>query len=331
MKLDNEKKSDSQLPLVSVVILTRNRAVSLRRTLQALNAQDYPRYEVIVVDNGSKDDTAQVVQEFSAKYIFSSPTNGISLSRRLGVDATNGEIVAFCDDDCVPVPEWLQHIVRRLGNEPELGLLGGQVINIGFDGAHQYKGRQKWTERNGKLTFAADPKEADFFGNANLAFRKETYLKIGGYDPFLQVMEEIDLAMQFRCNGFRVDYEPAAIVRHHHTGVNYKRGRFFYDNHLMRLYFYLKHFRPKRFAEWLSFSRREMQLVGDDLYKWSRAFGAAVLKGDFQRFLNAVIDLFNILSARLAIPWLLWRLSDQESIKNNSGPRLEKTSRVVMS
>jgi hypothetical protein len=137
--------------------------------------------------------------------------------------------------------------------------------------------------------------------------------------------------MKFRRHGFRVDYEPAAIVRHHHTGVNYKRGRFFYDNHLMRLYFYLKHCRPRRFAEWLSFSRREMQLVGDDLYKWSRAFVAAILKGNFQRFLNAVIDLFNILSSRLAIPWLLLRLGAQESLKNNNGPRFEKTSKVVTS
>jgi len=317
MKLDNGKKSDSQLPLVSVVILTRNRAVSLRRTLQALNAQDYPRYEVIVVDNGSEDDTAQVVQEFSAKYIFSSPTNGISLSRRLGIDATYGEIIAFCDDDCVPVPEWLQHIVRRLGNEYDLGLLGGQVINIGFDTAHQYKGRQKWTEKNGKLTFAADPKEADFFGNANLAFKKTAYQAVGGYDPFFRAsMEEIDLAMKFRHNGFRIAYEPAAIVRHYFTGINHKRGRLFFDNQLMRLYFYLKHCRPQSLLEWWHFSTREIRLVGDDLYKWVRALASAIFRCDIQRLHNVAIELFNIISARLALPWLLWRIHRQSPVQN---------------
>jgi GT2 family glycosyltransferase len=317
MQIETKKKNSKELTLVSVVILTRNRAVSLRRALGALKAQKYPQYEIIVVDNDSKDDTAQVAQEFSAKYIFSPSTNGISLSRRLGVDAAAGAIIAFCDDDCAPAPDWLQHLVRRLDNEQDLGLLGGQVINIGFDDAHQYKGRQKWTERNGKLTFAVDPKEADFFGNANLAFRKAAYQAVGGYDSFFRAnMEEIDLAMKFRRHGFRVDYEPAAIVNHYFTGVNHKRGRIFYDNHLMRLYFYLKHCRPRRLNEWWRFSRREMWLVGDDLYKWSRVFAAAILKVRLRRLPAVAIELFNIISARLVIPWLLWRIPKQEPALN---------------
>lgn len=308
----NNVVSGSALPFVSVIVITRNRATSLARTLEALTHLDYPSYEVIVADNASTDATAKVAADFSARYLFCPLSYGISRCRKEGVEAASGEIIAFCDDDCVPVPEWLQHVVRRLWKEENLGLLGGQVINIGFQGAHQYKGRQKWTNRNGKLSFAADPKDAEFFGNANLAFRKATYQAVGGYDPFfIAGMAEIDLTMKFRRHGFRVDYEPAAIVRHHHTGVNYKRGRFFYDNHLMRLYFYLKHFRPKRFAEWLSFSRREMQLIADDLYKWSRAFAAAILKGNFLRFFDTIIGLFNILSARLAIPWLLWQIRKQ--------------------
>jgi GT2 family glycosyltransferase len=73
--------------------------------------------------------------------------------------------------------------------------------------------------------------------------KREAIQAVGGYDPFLRAgHEEIDLAMNLRRSGFRIEFEPAAIVKHFHTGVSYKRGRFFYDNHLMRLYLYLKHF-----------------------------------------------------------------------------------------
>lgn len=306
-------------PMASVIVITRNRSTSLARTLEALTHLDYPAYEVIVADNASTDDTAKVAAEFSARYLFCPLSYGISRCRKEGVEAARGEIIAFCDDDCVPVQDWLQHIVRRLQNEQDLGLLGGQVINIGFEAAHQYKGRQKWTNRNGKLAFAADPKEAEFFGNANLAFRKAVYQMVGGYDPFfIACMAELDLTMKVRRHGFRIDYEPAAVVRHHHTGVNYKRGRFFYDNQLMRLYFYLKHFRPKRLSEWLSFSYREAQLVGDDLYKWSRSFAAAILKVRLQRLPGVATDFFNIISARLAIPWLLWRIRKQDLVAKNA-------------
>lgn len=305
--LDNHQ-TETIIPMVSVVVITRNRSASLKRTLQALDCLDYPSYEIIVVDNDSRDDTAQVVKQFPAKYVFSPAANGMSLSRQLGVDAASGEIIAMCDDDCVPISEWLQHLLRRLSIDENLALVGGQVINIGFPASKQYKGRTKWTDDNGNIAFAADPREADFFGNANLAFKKSIVQSIGGYDIFYKAgKEEIDLIMRLRRNGFGIDYEPEAIVRHYFTGANYKSGRLFYDNHLMRLYLYLKHCRPRNLVEWWRFTVREMRLMGDDLYKWVRAFAAAVLRGNPYRLLSAATELFNIMTARLAIPWLLWQ------------------------
>lgn len=325
--MTNDGQQKLTLPLVSVIVITRNRSASLGRTLQALACLDYPSYEIIVADNASTDETAAIAARFSTRYLFCPLDYGISRCRKEGIEVAHGEIIAFCDDDCVPVPEWLQHIVRRLWNEDDLGLIGGQVINIGFQAAHQYKGRQKWTDRNGKLTFAADPKEADFFGNANLAFRKATYQMVGGYDPFfIAGMAEIDLTMKFRKYGFRIDYESEAIVRHHHTGVNYKRGRFFYDNHLMRLYFYLKHCQPQGLIEWWRFSKRESRLLGDDLYKWLRAFAVSILKCNLPQFSNVVIELFNIMSARLAIPWLLWRVHKHDHARNG---HMERPSPIL--
>lgn len=304
-----EKESCVALPQVSIVIITRNRAESLGRTLQALHVLDYPNYEIIVVDNDSQDNTAQIVKQFSAKYIFSPSANGISLSRQLGVEAAHGEIIAFCDDDCVPTPQWLQHFVRRLTMEENLAMVGGQVINIGFSDAQQHKGKVKWTSRNGKMAFATDPKETEFFGNANLAFKKAVVQAIGGYDTFYKAgREEIDLALRLRQRGHRVEYEPAALVNHYHTGIGHKRGRFFYGTDLMRIYFYIKHCRPRGFGNWLEFVHVELQFMIKGLYKWVRALAASIVNRNFQRIPALFTDLFNIVSARLVIPWLLWRL-----------------------
>lgn len=305
--MNKKDVSNNGFPLVSVIILTRNRADSLARTLQSVNKLDYPNVEVVVVDNGSTDQTFQVASNFSAKYVFSPPSYGFSKSRQLGVETARGEIIAWCDDDCIPEPDWLQHFVKRLQSEDDLGLVGGQVINVGFNDTKQYKGRSKLA-RNGKLIFVANPQEAEFFGNLNMAVKRQAVQSIGGYDPFLKAgLEEIDLAMSLRRNGFRIEFEPAAVVRHFHTGVSYKRGRFFYDNHLMRLYFYLKHFQPHTLSAWLEFLRHELKLLHDDFIRLIRASGSAALRGKFKSFPGLCIELFNLVSARLVIPWLVWR------------------------
>lgn len=296
-------------PLVSVVVITRNRSASLARTLRALACLDYPSYEIIVVDNASMDDTAEVAAAFSVRYLFCPLSYGISRCRKEGVEAARGEIVAFCDDDCIPIPQWLQHLVRRLTKEEKLAMIGGQVVNIGFSEAQQHKGKVKWTNRNGKMAFATDPKETEFFGNANLAFKKAAVQAIGGYDTFYKAgREEIDLALRLRRQGHRVEYEPAALVNHYHTGISHKRGRFFYGTDLMRIYFFIKHCRPRGFGNWLKFTKVELQLLVKDLYKWARALAASTINRNFQRVPALITDFFNIVSARLVIPWLLWRL-----------------------
>jgi|GEM_PF-2012046 len=324
--MDPSLSQSSPLPLVSVIVLTRNRADSLDRTLKALSKLEYESYEVIVVDNGSTDHTPELARERPVRYLFCPPEFGIARCRREGVSSARGEIIAFCDDDCVPFPDWLTHIVHRLSVKTDIGILGGQIINIGFQGKHEYKGRQKWTNRNGKLAFCADPAEADFFGNANLSFRKDVYDTLSGYDPFyIAGMAEIDLAMQFHRAGYRSAYEPKATVEHHFTGLNLKRGRFFYDLHLMRLYFYLKHFRPAGLKQYAAFGYRELRILAGDLWKWSRAFASALFKGKFQRLKALPVELLNIISARIAIPWIL-HLHSSAGISHPMEPDMQPRS-----
>ncbi len=296
-------------PFASVIVVTRNRADSLARALAAIQKLEYDRYEIVVVDNDSTDLTKKVVEDSSAKYIFSPSNCGIGASRQKGVESASGEIIAFCDDDCVPSPQWLSHLVRRLSQESDLGLVGGHVINVGFPGdSKQYKGRSK-LGRNGKLVFVESIQDAEFYGNMNLAFRKEVIKAVGGYDPFFNVFEEIDLAIRIRKRGYRTDFEPAAVLEHHYTGVSFKRRHFFYGPELVRLYFCMKHQRPSSVSEWLVFLSYEIRLTIQGVFRACRKFLSALLKRKSDLLYSAMVDAFNILSARAAMPWLLWRVN----------------------
>ncbi len=111
----------------SVVIATYNRKDLLRRCLMAVTRQDYPDYEVIVVDDGSTDGTEEMVQrEFpQVRYIRQEPNRGPAAARNRGIEAATGEIVAFTDDDCEPPPNWLRRLQSGFEHYPEAGAVGG--------------------------------------------------------------------------------------------------------------------------------------------------------------------------------------------------------------
>lgn len=281
-------------PLVSLVILTRNRCLSLERALRALLSQDYSNYEVVVVDNGSIDQTREVVERMGARYVFSPPEDGFACSRQHGVDAARGEIIAMCDDDCVPRQDWLKQLVQRLCSDESIGLVGGLVVNVGFPEGKRFKGRGK-IGRNGVITFVEDPQEADYFGSANMAFKRSAFEAVGGYDPFFRGgFEEADLALNMRRHGFRVEYEPSAVVEHFYTGISFKGSHSSqgYSPEMARLYLYLKYFRPRTPGGWASFLFYEIWLLGKELCRTLR---------------NTTREIVCAMAVRIAIPRLLQR------------------------
>lgn len=121
------------LPRVSVVVPTRNRAAALRTALRSLARQDddSPAFEVLVVDNGSTDDTSCVVAEFTStlalRYLHE-PAVGVCNARNTGWRAARGEYVACLDDDAVACPAWVKAIVE--GFAPDVAAVDGSVAPI---------------------------------------------------------------------------------------------------------------------------------------------------------------------------------------------------------
>lgn len=289
--------------LVSIVVLTKNRAKSLERTLDSLQKQDYSHYEVIVVNNGSTDNTEDITNNFPVQYILCSEPS-ISFCRQRGIEAAQGEIIAMCDDDCVPTANWVSSLIQPLEQNKQIALVAGEVVNIGFPIHQQYKGRGK-IGKNGVLKPAINPLEADYFGSANMAFRKSYFLDIGGYDLFFtSAYEEVDLIARFKKAGLSTQYNPNASVEHHFTDGT-SRLRVVYSGKLFRIYYYLKHNYPDTFNQWITFIAYENWLFAKDIgWGLKNLFNVANKKWSFSK---SAILLLNSFIARIAIPWIIWR------------------------
>ena len=115
---------------ISVVIITRNRAESLKDVISSLTTQSRPPDEVVVVDNASEDHTRGVALGFNGrlniKYVYEEK-RGIPYARNAGIDNAGGDIVAFIDDDCIADEDWLGCIEIPFIRDPHVGAVGGGV------------------------------------------------------------------------------------------------------------------------------------------------------------------------------------------------------------
>ncbi|HJZ59180.1 MAG TPA: glycosyltransferase, partial [Gemmataceae bacterium] len=101
-------------PRASVVVCTYNGGRTLDQCLRSLRELDYPDYEVIVVDDGSTDDTPEILRRFPEVRAIHQPNRGLSAARNVGLYAATGEVIAYTDSDCFADPDWLTHLVDQL-------------------------------------------------------------------------------------------------------------------------------------------------------------------------------------------------------------------------
>jgi glycosyltransferase involved in cell wall biosynthesis len=116
--------------LVSVVIPAYNAGAFITDTIQSVLDQTYSNLEVIVVDDGSTDDTAQKVRSFSNVKLHGQRNAGVSVARNTGLEQANGEFIVFFDADDLMTPDFLEVRVRALNQEPSIGFVGGWVENF---------------------------------------------------------------------------------------------------------------------------------------------------------------------------------------------------------
>jgi GT2 family glycosyltransferase len=302
----------SDAPAVSVVIITRNRVEPFGNCIRSILDNGYDDLELVILDNGSDESAASLStllgeagERVRLTYRRTAPS-GFAAMRREAVGLARGEFIVSIDDDCVLGENAIAFIVERFRSDSSIGIVGGNIENVGFSGADRYKGRGR-IGINGRYEPVEDPADAEVFGSANKSIRRSVYDMVGGYDPFFASgMEEADLALSVKRAGFDVVYEPRVRITHYHSPGRF-RGRWANLN-VVRLYLFFKHFMPSGAAGWLGFLRREWLLLLDDISKLSLSARVEAGAGGYlYASLLVAHDLLKIIIARAAIPYLAFR------------------------
>ena len=218
-------------PFASVIICTRNRSTFLGEVCREVVKIDYPEraWELLIVDNGSTDNTYQVAQKFAANHegfvrVVQEPITGLSVARNRGIREARGEVIAFIDDDAFPDPRWLDALVGALA-EPGVMCAGGPVDPM-------FQGDTKLPEWFiGRFlpyltVFDHGPVPVELRFNeyprgANIAYRREVFERYGVFSPHLGrkgtrllSCEETEHCLRIERGGGRTLYEPQARVCH---------------------------------------------------------------------------------------------------------------------
>lgn len=236
---DGHQADESHEPLVSVIVATRNRAESLRRCLDSLLTQTYGNYEIVVVDNAPSDEeTAKLIARSYATtgrvtYVREDIA-GLARAHNTGVRHSSGELLAFTDDDVIADSRWISSIASNFLKSEAIGCVTGMILP-----AELVTQAQLWTERHGgfgkglsrrvfdirRRTEEAPlfPYAAGAFGSgANMAFRRTTLQKMGGFDNALGAGtiarggDDLASFVSALKTGDQLAYEPGAIVWHFH-------------------------------------------------------------------------------------------------------------------
>lgn len=217
-------------PLISVVICTRNRAELLRRALTSMAHQEFSKsdYEVLVVDNGSTDSTAEVVRQFQGqtpiRYLREDQL-GLCVARNTGWQAAGGRYIAYFDDDAVAPPNWLAAIQEGFAVGPEVGVVGGPARPI------WEKPRPTWLAEEivcsltvidwGPNAKFIEDIACEWLVGANMAVPKQLLAEIGGFHPWLDrvgnnLLSSGDVFLQkaIKRRGYECLYSPAMVIAH---------------------------------------------------------------------------------------------------------------------
>ncbi len=200
-------------PTVSVVVCAYNAADTMRDCLASLQALTYPRVEVIVVDDGSRDDTASIAASFSDVRLISIPNGGLSAARNVGLAHAPGEIVAYTDADVRVDPDWLTYLVQPFVTSDVVGSGGPNVVPADDPWVAQCVARAP----GGPTHVLLDDRIAEHVPGCNMAFRRDALMSIDGFNPvYLRAGDDVDICWRLQAKGLTIGFAPSALVWHHH-------------------------------------------------------------------------------------------------------------------
>ncbi|HET6810678.1 MAG TPA: glycosyltransferase [Acidimicrobiales bacterium] len=201
-----------QWPTMSVVICAYNAAPTLDECLTHTCALDYPGLDIVVVDDGSTDETAEIARRHPRARLVSVPHAGLSVARNAGLDAATGEIVAYLDSDAYPTPEWPYYVALAF-EDRDVSAVGGPNWPPPTDpvGAQQVS-----RAPGGPVHVLLGDDRAEHIPGCNMAYRREALIEVAGFDPiYTAAGDDVDLCWRILDRGRHIGFHPAALVWHH--------------------------------------------------------------------------------------------------------------------
>jgi glycosyltransferase involved in cell wall biosynthesis len=198
----------------SIIIPTFNGASRIGNCLDSLVKQTAGRnVEILVVDDGSTDSTANAVRGYSSVRLISQANAGPASARNRGALEAQGRVLLFTDDDCVPMADWLDAMLSPFKDPAVVGAKGVYRTH-----QKSLAARFVQIEYEDKYRLMADLPSIDFIDTYSAAFRRDRFLEMTGYDTSFPVAcaEDIELSYRMSARGWKMKFVPSAIVYHTH-------------------------------------------------------------------------------------------------------------------
>jgi lipopolysaccharide/colanic/teichoic acid biosynthesis glycosyltransferase/GT2 family glycosyltransferase len=221
MKQEETNRSAAK---VSVVIPAYNAAGIITSCIKALQEQKLSLpYEIIVVDDGSSDNTADLAKESGAQVIRHTEKRGAAAARNSGISAAAGDIICFTDADCMPNENWIQQILRPFTNQDIIGTKGAYATK-----QREIVARFVQIEYEDKYDLLLRQERINFIDTYSAAYRRQVLLANNGFDEQIFYVEDQELSFRLAARGYEMVFEPPAIVYHLHSNTlpSYFRKKF---------------------------------------------------------------------------------------------------------
>lgn len=214
-------------PMVSVIVCSYNGGKTLKDCLESLDQVNYPNFEIVLVDDGSKDDTQELVAEYEkARNARAANTGeklphflnivqrnmGLSYARNEGARQAKGDIFAYTDSDCMADPDWLYYMVGTLLSGDYVGVGGPNISPPAVD----------WIQAavaaapGGPSHVLLSDVVAEHIPGCNMAFHRAAFESVGGFDvEYRKAGDDVDFCWRLQTNGGVIAFSPSAIVWHY--------------------------------------------------------------------------------------------------------------------
>ncbi len=223
------------LKSVSIVVPAYNAAKSISGVIEALLQQDYPqdKLEIIIIDDGSTDSTAEIVKQYPVRYI-NQENKGPAAARNLGWRLSNNEIICFTDSDCLAEKMWVTKMVTRYTSEHVAGVGGSYDIvnpqNLLASCIHE-EIIQRHLQMSG---------EVNYLGAFNVSYRRSVLEEVDGFDESYRIAsgEDNDIAYRIKKIGYHLIFDKDIGVAHHHPTnlFKYLKRQFRHGYWRMKIY-----------------------------------------------------------------------------------------------